>query len=424
MRQPTCHACWLLLCLMVGSTGGCVSRGSIDYVIQCDYSVADEQFAHAVGSLLGPPLTEGNNIVALSNGDQIFPAMLEAIGSAERTITFETYIYWPGTVGDKFTRALCERAKAGVKVHLIIDAVGSDQITDADVKCLRDAGVEVEKYERVHWYNPSTAARLNHRTHRKLLIIDGKIGFTGGVGIADKWDGNATDPDHWRDMHYRVEGPVVAHLQAAFVDNWIKATGRVLHNADYFPALAPVGKQRAQVFKSDANGGSESMSIMFLLSISAAKSHIRIGNAYFVPDALTVQAIIKARQRGVRVQVIVPGPELDVEIVRAASRIRWGKLLEHGVEIYEFQPTMYHTKLMIVDDLWVSVGSANLDNRSFRLNDEANLNVLDAAFAAEQIRVFEDDLEKSIRYTHEKWKNRPLIQRISEGIGDLLSPLL
>ncbi|HEY6065956.1 MAG TPA: phospholipase D-like domain-containing protein [Thermoanaerobaculia bacterium] len=380
------------------------------------YGVDDPQFLRSMGSLLGPAILKGNRVTTLLNGDQIFPAMLEAIRGAKKTITFETYIYWSGTVGQEFADALSERARAGVKVHVLLDWVGSGKAKQEYIDGMKAAGVEVEKYHPLRWYN---VARVNNRTHRKLLVVDGKVGFTGGVGIADKWSGNAQDPDHWRDSHFKLEGPAVAQMQAAFMDNWMKTRSKVLHGEEYFPKLEDVGSSFAQVFKSSPREGSESVRLMYLLSIASARRRLLIANSYFVPDDLAVETLVAARKRGVVIQLIVPGTKIDSELSRKASRSRWGKLLEAGIEISEYQPTMYHCKVMVVDDLWVSVGSTNFDNRSFRLNDEANLNVYDADFAREQTDVFERDRAKARRVTFDEWKHRPLWEKIVEHVSGL-----
>ncbi|MEO8164097.1 MAG: phospholipase D-like domain-containing protein, partial [Betaproteobacteria bacterium] len=335
------------------------------------YNVAQPQFLRAMGVLLGPALIDGNRVETLLNGDEIFPAMLKAIRSAQKTITFETYIYWSGKIGREFADALADRARHGVKVHVVLDWVGSQKMDEAALDEMRRAGVEVGRYHPPRWY---TLNRLNNRTHRKLLIVDGRIGFTGGVGIADKWDGHAQENDHWRDTHYRVEGPVVAQMQAAFTDNWTKITGKVLHTADYFPAQNAAGELLAQVFQSSSEGGAESMHLMYLLSIAAADNSIDLSMAYFVPDDIARDTLVAALRRGVKVRIIVPGPYTDSAIVSDASHAGWGDLLKHGAEIYEYQPTMYHCKVLVIDDLWTSVGSTNFDSRSFRLNAEANLN--------------------------------------------------
>ncbi|HJQ99508.1 MAG TPA: phospholipase D-like domain-containing protein, partial [Candidatus Polarisedimenticolaceae bacterium] len=364
--------------------------------IESLYGIADPQFRRSMGVLLGPSIQDGNRIEALSNGDEIFPAMLRDIRSAQKTITFETYIYWSGRIGKEFADALSERARAGVRVHVLLDWVGSGKMDEAALKEMEDAGVHVRKYHPLRWYH---IARLNNRTHRKLLVVDGRVGFTGGVGIADEWSGHAQDERHWRDTHFRLEGPAVGEMQAAFMDNWLKTEGEVLHGEDYFPALPPSGSALAQVFVSSSGGGSESARLMYLLSIASARKSVRLAASYFVPDDLSVETLVAARRRGVKIEILLPGDKIDSRVVRRASRARWGDLLRAGVELYEYQPTMYHCKVMIVDDLWVSVGSTNFDNRSFSLNDEANLNVLDAEFAAEQVRVFEQDKLQSRRIT-------------------------
>ncbi|HET6250764.1 MAG TPA: phospholipase D-like domain-containing protein [Tepidisphaeraceae bacterium] len=399
---------------------GCASDTPLVYHIQANYSVHDPEFAQVMGNLLGPPLVSGNSIKTLLNGREIFPAMLKSIRSAKKTITLETYIYWSGTIGQDFTNALCERAKAGVKVHVMVDGIGSDKMKPDYIKQMKAAGVEFQEYHPFHLWDPRTYRQINNRTHRKLLIVDGKTGFTGGVGIADEWRGNADGPDHWRDNHYQVEGPIVAELQAAFEDNWVKTTGHVLVGEDYFPPLGNAGKCWAQVFKSSFNGGSESMQLMILLSFSAARQNIRMESSYFVPDQSTRQYLLAARKRGVSVEIIVPGPHIDEKIVRQASRQTWGELLKAGVHIFEYQPTMFHCKQLIVDDLWVSIGSSNMDNRSFRINDEANLNVLDPEFAAEQIRVFDIDKKSAREITYDQWRDRPFGEKLSELMAGTL----
>lgn len=425
MLKQTRRRCEYLLVLAVFTClAGCSQNQHADYVIKSDYSVSDPQFRRSIGSLLGPPIVGGNSVTPLRNGDEIFPSMLTAIRAAKQTINCETFIYWSGEVGQQFTDALCERASAGVQVHIIIDAIGSVKLDPKFLNQLEKCGVDVIEYHPVSWYDFSKDARLNNRTHRKLLIVDGKVGFTGGVGIADEWSGHAQDADHWRDMHYRVEGPVVAQLQAAFLDNWMKTTGRVQHDDRYFPPLEPVGDLDAQVFKSGADGGAQSMELLFLMSIAGARHDIRIGNAYFIPDDLTSNALLDARKRGVRVQIIVPGAHQDQKNVGHASISKWGPLLKAGVEIYQYQPTMYHTKLLIIDDVWTSVGSSNMDNRSFRLNDEANLNILSRPFAATMTKVFEDDINHSWPYSYEDFKNRSWWDRMQEALVGFISPLL
>lgn len=389
----------------------------IHYQLVHRFAVEDPEFLLSMGQLLGPGILTGNRVTALQNGDEIFPAMLEAIRGARETITFETYIYWSGEIGRMFSEALSERAQAGVKVHVMLDWAGSGKIEPEYLEALRAAGVEVELYHPLRWYN---FARLNNRTHRKILVVDGRIGFTGGVGIADQWKGRAQSAEHWRDSHYQIEGPAVGQMQAAFIDNWIKARAQVLVGSNYFPVVEPVGDSLAQAFKSSMGGGSECVRLMYLLSIASAARSIRLQAAYFVPDDLAIKTFISARKRGVRIEIIVPGPGMDVKVVQRASRSLWGELLDAGVEIFEYQPTMYHCKVLIVDEIWMSVGSTNFDDRSFRLNDEANLNIYDARFAREQIAVFEEDKAMSRLVTRADLGSRSAGGKLFDSLAGLL----
>ncbi|MGY1457277.1 MULTISPECIES: phospholipase D-like domain-containing protein [unclassified Luteimonas] len=375
------------------------------------HAIADPQFRREMSVLLGPAILPGNHVVDYENGDEIFPAMLEAIASAQQTITFETYIYWSGDIGQRFADALSERARAGVAVHLMIDWVGSIKMDDEMLDEMKDAGVLVERYRPLHWYN---LGRMNNRTHRKLLVIDGRVGFTGGVGIADQWTGHAQDPDHWREAHFRIEGPAVAQMQSAFNDNWIKTTGTLLNGPAYFPPLEPAGDMDAHLFIASPAGGSESMHLMYLSAIAAADHTIDLAASYFVPDELITKALIAARQRGVKVRVVLPGEHIDSETVRLSSKASWGPLLQAGIEIHEYEPTMLHVKLLIVDGELVSLGSTNFDIRSFRLNDEASLNVYNRDFAARMTEVFEADLEHAKQYSYEMWEQRPLREKLAE----------
>ena len=385
------------------------------------YPLADPRFRHELGVMLGPQFVAGNKVQVLRNGDEIFPAMLAAIRAAEKSITFETYIYWSGDIGREFAAALTERARRGVKVHVLLDWVGSAKMDQSLLDAMTSAGVQVQKFHPPHW---SHLGRLNNRTHRKLLVTDGRVAFTGGVGIAPEWTGHAQDPAHWRDTHFQAEGPVVAQMQAVFLDNWIKVSGDVLHGLDYFPSLAPAGNSEAQMFSSSPNGGSESMQLMYMLVIAAATHTIDLSAAYFVPDDLTLRALLDALKRGVKLRIVVPGPHIDSDAVRNASRARWGELLAAGATIAEYQPTMYHCKVMIVDGLLVSVGSTNFDNRSFRLNDEATLNIHDAAFARDQTAIFEADLAQAKPVSFKEWIARPWRERVAERFASLIGSQL
>jgi len=397
------------------------SEKKIETQMRRMYDTGDPQFRRSMGVLLGPPIIEGNQVEVLLNGDQIFPSMLKAIRGAEYTITMETYIYWSESIGKEFTEALIERARAGVKVHLMLDFIGSMKMDDAAIESMKAAGIQLQRFHKPVWWK---FTKLNNRTHRKVLVVDGKIGFTGGVGIADQWRGAGQDKKHWRDTHFRVEGPVVGQMQAVFTDNWTKATGAVLDGPHYFPPLKPIGSHPAQMFASSPSGGSESMLLMYLMSITAARDTIHLSSSYFVPEELTIKALIAASKRGVKVRIITPGADIDSDIVRAASRARWGDLLKAGIEIAEYQPTMYHVKALVVDSLMVSVGSTNFDNRSFSLNDEANLNVLDAAFAKEQVKVFDEDWKRARVITLQEWENRGIKEKTLGHMASLVGDQL
>lgn len=377
------------------------------------YPVADPQFRREMSVMLGPSIVPGNRVEALQNGAEIFPAMLGAIREAQVSVNFETYIYWSGEIGQEFSRALSERARAGIPVNVTIDWVGSSRMEQSQLDEMERAGVMLRRYRPLKWYN---LGRLNNRTHRKLLIVDGRVGFTGGVGIADQWEGNAEDPEHWRDTHFRVEGPVVAQMQGAFNDNWMKMTGQVLNGTAYYPHLDPAGESHAQLFIASPAGGSESMHLMYLMAFAAAEQSIDLASAYFVPDQLVKDALIAARRRGVRVRMLLPGKHCDSETVRVSSRGEWGDLLQAGVEIHLFQPTMMHCKLLVIDQELVSMGSTNIDIRSFRLNDEANLNTYDHAFARQMVGCFEEDLRRATQYSYADWKQRSLRSKLFERI--------
>ena len=411
------------LCLLAGLLVANFVGGEtkIERRIERLYSIDDPSFIHEVGVLLGPPFQQGNQARALLNGDEIFPPMLAAIRGAQVSINFETYIYWSGDIGRKFADALAERARHGVKVHLLLDWVGSLKMDESLVDVMAQAGVQIKRFHPPHW---SHLGRLNNRTHRKLLVVDGQLGFTGGVGVATPWTGHAQDPAHWRDTHFEIRGPVVAQMQSVFIENWIKVAGVVLHGPDYFPALKPAGAAAAQMFSSSPTGGSESMQLMYLLAVTAASRSIDLSAAYFVPDPLTLQALVAALKRGVRLRIVVPGQHTDSDTVRYASRATWGPLLSAGATIAEYGPTMYHCKLMIVDGLLTSVGSTNFDNRSFRLNDEATLNIVDTAFASAQTATFETDLALAHRVSYAEWQARPARERMAEWLASLIGTQL
>jgi cardiolipin synthase A/B len=386
---------------------------TIEREIEHRFAISDPQFRREMSVMLGPAVITGNHVTALHNGEEIFPAMLDAIRDAQVSVNFETYIYWSGEIGEHFAGALSERAHAGIPVNVMIDWVGSIKMDQALLDQMEEAGVTLHRFRPLHWYN---LGRMNNRTHRKLLVVDGRVGFTGGVGIADVWQGKAQGPEHWRDSHYLVEGPVVAQMQAAFNDNWIKTTGVVLNGPDYFPPLDATGDIDAHMFIASPASGSESMHLMYLLAIAAAEHSIDLAASYFVPDELIIEALLAARGRDVAVRILVPGPHIDSETVKLRSKAYWGRLLSAGMSIYEYQPTMLHTKLLVIDEEFVSVGSTNFDPRSFRLNDEASLNIYDRGFAQQLTSVFESDVGSATPYTLEMWEMRPLREKLAERL--------
>ncbi len=386
----------------------------IGHRVTTDYGPDEDVFRRTMGNLLGPPLLDGNRITILENGDEIFPAMIDAIRSAQRTVTFENFLLREGKVSDAFAEALVERAEAGVTVHVLQDALGCDSLHGRAMNRLRDSKVQLEIFRFLN-------LKMNYRTHRKLLAVDGKTGFIGGVGIADDWQGNGLMHGHWRDLQYRLEGPAVAQLQHAFIDNWLQTRAELLHGEPYFPLLETVGDETCQVFQSSAGEGSDSARVMLLVSIAAARHHIRIANAYFIPDNLIVRTLLEARERGVEIDVITPGPDTDAPLVRSVGKKCWEPLLKAGVRFYEYQPARYHCKYLLVDDCWASVGSANLDNRSLSLNEEANLNVHDVSFVKKHIEIFERDRSHSREVTLADWRRRPFKEKIRGNLGMLLA---
>ncbi|WP_245429385.1 phospholipase D-like domain-containing protein [Mesorhizobium sp. WSM3860] len=381
------------------------------------FDAADPQFARSMSSYSQGQMFDANAVQTLVNGDEIFPAMLQAIRSARSTIDMETYIYWSGSVGYEFATSLAAKAREGVEVRVLVDWLGSLPFDEKLIHIMTSAGVRFQRYRPIYWY---TLDRVNNRTHRKLLIVDGRVAFTGGVGIADNWLGDARNPNEWRDTHYQIEGPAVPGFQAAFAENWLEAVGETLQGEKFYPPPEAAGALKAQLILSSQPNGSENMELMMLAAIAAAKDHLRIGMAYFVPDDIALQQILDARKRGVAVDVIVPNSLTDVPIVRKASRYFWGELLEAGVRIYEFQPTMYHPKLLIVDDVWASFGSTNLDERSLRLNDEATLNVYGKEFARTQIDLFNEDLKRSRQISLAEWKSRPMREKFTDWLASRL----
>jgi cardiolipin synthase len=383
------------------------------YDLDAELDVREPGFLRAAEALTGAPISWGDEVELLINGDRIFPCYLDTIRDAERTICLLTYVYWRGEIAREVAEALCSRARAGVEVNVIIDAVGGLKIESELVRQMMDAGV---RFTRFRPPKPYAARRIANRTHRKILVADGRVGLTGGVGIAEEWTGDAQDPDHWRDTHVRVRGPVVRGLFGAFAENWLEATGEVLAGDGYLPEIdQSEGGGPMMVVRSSAGVGDTNVEALYYLAIAAARSTLDLTAAYFVPRPAFIDALCDAASRGVRVRVLVPGPNIDKPPVWVAGRVSYDQLLDCGVEIFEYQPTMLHAKSMVVDGAWSSVGSVNFDNRSFQLHDEATLCVVSEAFAGELTDQFERDLSRSERIEPGRWRSRGPLQRASES---------
>jgi cardiolipin synthase len=378
--------------------------------IKCEYAAGDIAFRESISHLLGRPLLPGNRVETLINGDKIFPAMIETLQTAHKTITLENFIFRSGELSAKLVPILCDKAKAGVQVHVIMDSMGCAKLKQEELDRLESAGVQFVKYNRPEWHK---LLRVNHRDHRKILVVDGRTGMTGGACLADEWMGNANSKKQWRDTHYRVLGPAVGELQGVFMENWIQTEHEVLHGNNYFPALEPAGTMYARSYGTGPWDGIEGARLVYLYSIAAARKNIRIAHSYFVPDGLVIDTLIAARRRGVKVEIMTPGV-IDANVVRRASRARWNELMDAGVIFYEYQPSLFHCKVMIVDDVWVTAGTVNFDDRSFRINDENTLEVWDRPFAAEQIAAFEADKQKCREIKPGEYKARPWYVKAAE----------
>ncbi len=384
------------------------------YELPHDFKVSDPTFLPS--ALPGPTMSAGNRLELLENGDAIFPAMLAAISSARKTVNFEAYIFWSGEVGTRFRDALAERAAHGVEVRVLLDAVGSprQKLNASDVDAMRRAGCHVEFF---HSTKPWMLWVVNHRNHRRVLVVDGTVGFLGGVGFADLWRGDADSREHWRDTQVRVEGPAVRGLQRAFQENWSEVTGEPLVGEEFFPALPQVGSTSVAVVPSSPLAAMSGAGRVYAISLAAAGKEIWIANSYFLPDETTAGLLIAAVKRGVDVRVMIPSDaQSDVPATKAAGRSSFGPLLEGGVKFFEYQPTMFHLKTMVVDGIFSTVGSANFDERSFHLNDEINLFAYDAAFAALMKERFLRDQSRCRPYTTAMWKARSLKKRVMEWL--------
>lgn len=380
------------------------------------WDVESADLERCLEAILGPPLTERNDVVAMTDGSEILEVMLSSIRRARRHVHFETYIFTGDRIGQGFIDALAERGEAGVEVRVIVDWAGTGNFSDRQKQQLDDAGVLWEFYRPLGWYHLN---RVNHRTHRKILVVDGKEAFVGGIGISALW------PDEdYRDLHFRVTGPAVNRIQGIFADNWMKTHGKVLAAPAFFPEPEPAGEAAVQAFKSSGDPNSESVRLAFAMLIASARKTIKIGTPYFVPDEALLGALVEAVRRGVEVEVVVPGDKTDSDLARRASRATWGRLLAGGVKIYEYQPSFYHSKMLLVDDEWASVGSANFDQRSFMFNDENNINVRSRKVVAELAAIFAEDKARSEPIDLPRWRSRPWRERVEEVLARVVSSQL
>jgi cardiolipin synthase len=388
------------------------------YMLQDPPTPGTADFARLVEALTVAPLRQGNRVTVLRNGREIFPAMLDAIRHAKQTVNFATYVYWTGSIAPQFAEALAERAAAGVEVNVLLDAVGAAKMDHGLVDRLERAGATVAWFRPPRWY---TLHKLNNRTHRKILVLDGMVGFTGGVGIAEEWTGDCEDTDHWRDTHVRVEGPVVRDLLSGFVDNWAEATGCILSGRRHLPDVRGFDDGiQAQVTRSTAQKGSTDAEQLFYTAIACARERIWLTTAYFAPRRGFVDALCEAVRRGVDVRVLTNGPHTDREVVRQAGRRCYEPLLACGARIFEYQRTMLHAKVLLVDSHWVTVGSVNFDNRSFALNDELNISFGDPGVVAGLEKHFLADLEHTRELDLAAWHARPLAMRSRELVSALV----
>jgi cardiolipin synthase A/B len=393
---------------------GCATVISVERIPEI--TLGEPSFFPTIEAHTGAPITGGNRIDVLLNGDGTFPVILRDIKAAKSTITFAQYLYEEGALGREWAQAFAERCRAGVKADILLDSHGSGKTPGEIIALMRDAGCHVEFYRRVDppaIIFPWKLLQYNYRNHRRILVIDGRIGFTGGYGISDAWKGDGRTPKHWRETNARVEGPVVKFLQAAFAESWLEATGIAIGGEDYFPWLHPVGNVPGQIVSSSPAGGSFQNYLLFLLSIHSARKSILITNPYFIPDDVMTEALLKAAARGVRVVVLAPG-EIDSRLTYTASRSHYGRLLLGGVEIFEYQAALLHAKTMVIDGIWATIGSTNFDNRSFALNQELNLTIYDGPVARQLEEIFQEDLKFSKKITYEEWDSRSIFERIFE----------
>jgi len=408
--KTRCGFARMATALLLTITTGCT--GIPPHLELPTLDIKQPAFAATLGAYTGTTVVGGNRVEILLNGAEIFPAKLALIRGARRTINYAQYVFEDGQPAEDVAAALAERCRAGIKVNVLLDAVGTLAMPSALREEMSSAGCRVESYRPL---SPFTIERVNYRNHRRILVVDGLVGVSGGSGTSGKWSGDGRQEGHWRDTDVLVEGPVIEQLQGAFAENWLEATGVAIGGPEYFPRrrLDSKGLVDAQVVRSSPAGGSTAMYTMFLLALASARHSIHITNPYFVPDEKMINTLLAAANRGVEVVLLIPGA-IDHNLVRQASRSEFGRLLENGVQIYEYRPALLHAKTMIVDGIWSTVGSTNLDYRSFSLNEELNVAIYDVGTARRLERIFADDLANSRRVMYKDWKNRGLASRFLE----------
>jgi cardiolipin synthase A/B len=408
-------AAWLIVAALgVGCSSPEVER------TRSAVELGDPSFHATLEAYAGVPIVSGNDVRVLLNGDRIFPALVATIRSARASITYAQYFFEEGPVADDVVGALAERCRAGVRGHVLLDGVGTVSMPARHIDALKAARCEVRTFRPLR---PWALRRANNRNHRRILVVDGRVGITGGSGVSRKWMGNGLTADHWRDTDVRIEGPAVEWLQAAFVENWLETTKEALGGDAYFPRLPRRGSVAAQVVRSSPAGGSFAMYSTLLLALNSAQRSIRITNPYFLLDDAMRDIIIERLRRGVAVDVLVPGT-IDHKFVRQASRATWGPLLKAGVKIYEYRPALLHSKTIVIDGVWATVGSTNLDNRSFAMNDELNVIMYDGDVGRQFEDIFAADLRHARRITYDEWRRRGVTARLFELVVAPIRDLL
>ncbi len=395
-------------------------RPSLPYKVESPtVALNTPEFAHMMEGMTDAHLQPGSDLQVLTNGEDFYQAELDAISHARQTVNIEAYIVHKGEMSKRFVDALAERARNGVEVKMVVDAAGSFSTRRGVFEPLLDAGGKVEWYHPLRWYSFD---RVNNRTHRELMVMDGEKAFIGGAGIADQWfKAEGADDPRWRDTMVMVQGPAVESIQSTFVENWLESSGEVLSDPKYFPITPAKGPSTVLVVDSSpTSGGSTRARVLFQELIASAQHSLYISTPYFLPDTPARDEILRAVKRGVDVRIITPSKRSDHSVTRSSSHGLLGELLKNGVHVYEYQPSMIHAKIMIVDGQWAVVGSTNFDARSFRLNDEVNLAAYAPQFAARLTQDFENDLKNSRELTYEQWKQRPLWERFTEVLGALI----